>query len=170
MCAKHSGQWLANLNTQGPSVIFSPRESRKVLGRMKISESDTVSQSVISWERQISSFLVSFPTLKKVIPFYFLRAGVACKVSLLGLSGYPWRSAFEVQLCPGDRASDPSISLGLKHNLEFRHFLLNWGESTALSQHADPEQRREVQSKLCRELRGPDVIYVKRSDDDHYHR
>lgn len=113
-------------------------------GGLKISGSDTMSQAVISVETEI--FLFSLQTLKKVIPFCFLKARSPCTVSLLRINGFLRSSAFAAQLCPSHRAPDPSTSLGLKHNLEFRHFLLNWGKSPALSQHAVTEEKRDHQA------------------------
>lgn len=124
------------------STVFSPKESRKVLGGLKISGSDTMSQAVISRETEI--IISVLPSdIKEGDTFLFSESRVSLHLSLLGIYAYPCSSASAVQLCPSHRAPEPSISLGLKHNLEFRHFLLNWGMSTTLSQRAVTEQKRD---------------------------
>lgn len=79
-----------------------------------------------------------------MIHFYFRRARSAWKVSLLGIYGCTCCSAFTVQWAPchyHSQATDPSISLGLEHNLDVRHFLLNQGKKSTSSQLSDSKRQ-----------------------------
>lgn len=123
-----------------------------------------------------------------MIHFYFQRATSAWKVSLLGIYGCTCCSVFTVQRAPchhHSQATDLSISLGLKHNLDVRHFLLNQGKKSTSSQLSDSkgqgmwslskrDHQKRVNPQLYREScagsgKGLIICKSRRSDSDLSH-